>query len=388
MMNTKEKLPHDLVIEILSWLHVKHLCPLRFVSKFWYKLLTKDTQFAKLQFDRYMELNNNHPDPSILGSICWMEDENDSNLIFATEFESIDEALPLEYPFYKPTNTYIVCGISYGLLCISRCDGKEVYIWNPLINDHISISCLPAPSIRFPGYRNSTGFGFGFDQDSNIYKVVRIFNEIDFDEETSEIHDKKTQISVYSIGVDSMWRTVEVDIPHYLRSTCRIIPLVNGVLHWRTNRPGTTSWDLIVTFDLKEEVTSEFLLPHGVKFEGIVELSGFLCAIDRRIYEQETQIWVMKEYGVVSSWSKQYIIGKPEGYIPVYHLSALSVARNGEIVLTNHYENLVLYNPETNTIKDLKEFRFAVFLAYAYLGSIISPTAVSQAGHNLLEEKS
>ncbi|KAL5726254.1 phenylalanine N-monooxygenase [Ranunculus cassubicifolius] len=386
MMNTKEKLPHDLVIEILSWLHVKHLCPLRFVSKTWLHLLTKDTQFAKLQFDRYMEFNNNHPDPSILGSICRMEDENDSNLIFATEFESIDEALPLEYPFYQPTNRYIVCGISNGLLCISRCDDKEVYVWNPLINDHISISCLPAPSIRFPGYRNRTRFGFGFDQDSNVYKVVRFFNEIDFDEYTTEVHDKRTKISVYTIGVDSMWRTVEVDIPHDLTYTGGA--LVNGVLHWHTYRPGMTSWDLIVTFDVKEEVIGEFLLPHGIKFQDIVELSGFLCAIDRRINEQETQIWVMKEYGVVSSWSKQYIIEKPEGYIPVYHLSALGVTRKGEIVLSNYCENLVLYNPETNTIKDLKGFRFAVFLAYPYLGSIISPTAISQAGHNLLEEKS
>ncbi|KAL5726256.1 hypothetical protein ACHQM5_009311 [Ranunculus cassubicifolius] len=52
MMNTKEKLPHDLVIEILSWLPIKHLWPLRCVSKTWRKLLTKDTQFAKLQYDR------------------------------------------------------------------------------------------------------------------------------------------------------------------------------------------------------------------------------------------------------------------------------------------------------------------------------------------------
>ncbi|KAL5726258.1 hypothetical protein ACHQM5_009313 [Ranunculus cassubicifolius] len=402
MNNTNEKLPHDLVMEILSWLPIKHLSPLRCVSKTWRKLLTKDTQFAKLQYDRFLEINNNYPDPMILGLVC--RNENDSDLMLATEFISCDKALSVQLPFYQPTNSYYLCGIHNGLLCVSRLDKKEVYIWNPLIDDHIIISCLPAPAIRFPGYCKSTGFGlpapairfpgyckstgfgFGFDQDSNVYKVARFFCERNCDH-FGKILDSWTQISVYTLGVDSMWRTVEVDIDRMCNLTDDIMPLVNGALHWHTDRPGSISYDLIVAFDLKEEVISEFLLPHGIEFQDIVELGGFLCATDRP-GNSEVHIWVMKEYGVVSSWSKQYVIGKPEGDMYFCHLSTLRFTHNGEIILRKLSGDLVRYNPETNTVMDLKRSRFAVFLPYAYLGSIISPTAISRSDHHLLEEES
>ncbi|KAL5726257.1 hypothetical protein ACHQM5_009312 [Ranunculus cassubicifolius] len=378
MMNTKEKLPHDLVIEILSWLHVKHLWPLRCVSKTWLHLLTKDTQFAKLQYDRFLEINNNYPDPMILASLYH---RNDSNLFLATEFTSCDKAISVEYPVYQPTSSYHLCGISNGLLCLFRRDYKEVYIWNPLINDHITISCLPAPSSRFPGYKTYTRFGFGFDQDRNVYKVVRFFNEnYDVDDFLCDVLDSWTQISVYTIGVDSMWRIVEVDIE--LDFSAETLPLVNGFLHWSTDRPGSMS-----TFDLNEEVRGELLLPHGIKFEEVVELGGFLSATSRRA-NLELHVWLMKEYGVVSSWCKQYIIVKPEGYITFFQLSTMGLAHTGEVILKEIDGNLVLYNPETNTVRDLERFRFPNFIPYIYLGSIISPTAISRAGENLLEAES
>ncbi|KAL5726247.1 hypothetical protein ACHQM5_009302 [Ranunculus cassubicifolius] len=358
-IESREKLPHELVMEILSRLHIKHLSPLRFVSKTWFNLLTNDPQFAKLQFDRFMEINNNYPDPMILANMCSKENENDPYLFLATEFTSCDKAIPLRFPFYQAPNTYGLYGICNGLLCLSRDDDKEVYIWNPLVKDHITISCLPTPSIRFPGYnRTTTGFAFGFDRDNNVYKVVRFFEETEFDEVQGMIHDSWTQISVYTIGIDFMWRTVEVDIPHALIPTCRIIPLVNGVLHWRTNRPGTTSWDLMVTFDLKEEVISELLPP--------------------------------QEYGVVSSWSKQYVLRKPEGYKHIFHVHTLGVSHDGALIIKMFFGGFLQCNFYTNSVTALEDFDipYGVFLAYAYLGSIISPTVINGAGHNLLEEES
>ncbi|KAG5544934.1 hypothetical protein RHGRI_017407 [Rhododendron griersonianum] len=68
---------------------------------------------------------------------------------------------------------------------------------------------------------------------------------------------------------------------------------------------------------------------------------------DKRAYSKQCTVWVMKEYGVAESWSKQYEIDLDGRLVLV-----LGLRKNGEMLLVMGKE-LVSYNPESEGIKKL-----------------------------------
>ncbi|KAL5702389.1 hypothetical protein ACHQM5_027614 [Ranunculus cassubicifolius] len=369
-------IPHELVVEILTWLPAIHLWPLRCVNKTWFNLLTTDSNFAKLHFNRSIS------NPSIIAKTS----SGKANFHLATDYTACNESINLGFPFEEGEAYYSLIGISNGLICILHMTRNHVYIWNPIIKDQISIKYPPSPAY----------FGFGFHQDSNAYKVVKI------------VPRNALHVSVWTLGVDSSWRDLEVD------NECKIhfvismpSPIVNGCIHWLAIK-GPSYMTIILSFDMKDEVIAEIALPIEVSLMRIyddncleiMEIGGCLCICCYSAENQILQIWEMKDYGDVSSWRKLEL-GRPEvGDLVSFALQLKPrglIARTGEIMLQktsrvikgelspDMRRQLILYNFKTKLVTNLKEFGFEPCDVCVFVGSIISPRVISCL-HNDVED--
>lgn len=366
----RKNIPHELVMEILSRLPTEYLWPLRCVSKSWLQLITQDPHFAQLHLDASLK----NPNPGILSVTEGVL------LRIATDYTACDKAIQLELPFHP--NYYIPGVICNGLLLVCSLVDNEVYIWNPLTNDYISIP----DNTRYARCAFLTAYGFGFDKRRNEYKVMRaLYN----------YSDLSSQLSLYTLGVDSSWRTIE---EHNLCNvvpdgTC--IPHINGFLCWLTWKQGVL--EHILSFDLKDEAFQEIPPPNALNLNKqkrirMGELGGLLCLFVEHTRLQ-IDIWMMKEHGVVASWTKQFRIESPKGCRHGFSLGILGLVRGGGIILKkcsnrNHLLNeLSLYDPKTNSVRTLKRFQKPLQREYAFIGSLISPSAINGARKSLTKEQ-
>lgn len=374
-------IPHEVIVEVLSWLPAKHLLKFKCVSKTWLELLTLDPHFAKLHLDRSIKSSS----PSVL---AFRFEEEKMNFYLATDYIACDKAQLLETPFHLSSTEYSVSGICNGLVCLSGARENKLYIWNPLTRDHITISyssipsCFSSPVQEF----KDEAFAFGFRQDSNEYKILRFSTECDWT--TGGPH---LQLSAYTLGIDSSWRTVEEDISYPCFSGMVNNRLVNGVLHWFARKTGGSDTDIILGFDLKEEILRHILPPYDdryddlLDFKDIEELGGLLCVIVYHEMDCDVQIWAMKEYGVASSWTKLFTV-RETGVSQFLFSTVILGAHNGDMILWDllTMENsveLFRYNQETETIKSLEGFPFWFYHAFAYVASVVSPSVISGVWH-------
>ncbi|KAF9607800.1 hypothetical protein IFM89_001521 [Coptis chinensis] len=174
-----------------------------------------------------------------------------------------------------------------------------------------------------------------------------------------------------------VWKTLD-SVSYYINA---LEPaLVNGFLHWISPLYYNSIEKIIVSFDIKDEVFHEILMPKGFNYDDYEmqagELGGSLC-IFGRLYEWEVEVWVMKEYGVVGSWTKLYKVGRAEIEGEFFYLEPLGVANSGEIIAWKNGLELLLYNPKTNLIRTLEKFGVRFSKAYTFIGSLVSPKVIN-----------
>ncbi|XP_004297018.1 PREDICTED: F-box protein At3g07870-like [Fragaria vesca subsp. vesca] len=191
-----------------------------------------------------------------------------------------------------------VVGSCNGLLAV-RYNVCQFYISNPIIGDFFS---LPRPR----GDINcSFVWGFGFSPVSSVYKLVMV-----------SIPRKGTEgvveVRVLSVG-SGVWRSIGSSVyPFWIQSSGVCI---NGVIHWIVGtgklRLRLEDCFVIYALDVESECFQEFPLPRGTFHTGKVELElGVLqgCLTVNACYKNTISVWVMKEYGVEQSWTKEYVI--------------------------------------------------------------------------------
>ncbi|TXG64341.1 hypothetical protein EZV62_011335 [Acer yangbiense] len=134
----------------------------------------------------------------------------------------------------------------------------------------------------------------GFHHKTKDYKIVRImyFHGI----YRAYVEKEPPRVEVFSL-VRNSWREVGTYAGCCVRDD-RSTVVVNGRVHWFAKRTKDASSKFILAFDFGSENFGEITLPN-YHHDGESQSHG---------YELEISVAVMKEYGLVESWSRQYSI--------------------------------------------------------------------------------
>ncbi|KAL0002162.1 hypothetical protein SO802_015943 [Lithocarpus litseifolius] len=219
---------------------------------------------------------------------------------------------------------------------------------------------------------------FGFDQNSNDYKVVQVVEHRKKSAENS-ITRYCNFFYVYSLRADSWTQIFGTPVQHNnikLHSRRNEI-FFNGVHHWigsLNSEPGD-SYDhhIIMSFDMSREVFQIIRFPD--MFFPNKTLAVFNDCLACIVYgiNGYIDIWVMREYGVEDSWTKQLVV---EHLLGIQR--PLQILWNEEILLVDEKKTLVLYNIGSQEIKILQRTGYPkIFMptqAFFYVESLVSFT--------------
>ncbi|GAV81177.1 FBA_3 domain-containing protein [Cephalotus follicularis] len=221
-------------------------------------------------------------------------------------------------------------------------------LWNPATREfkllpeyNVQPPCIP--NLKPKKYHRITQIGS--DSKTNDYKVLCIWKTFYDDRFTV------TQRSaLYSLNADS-WKETRSDFS--VRCSNRTFNIVNSV-HYCTSHTD----NYIVAFDMVDEVFSKISMPpfdlssnYGCDSVGV--LNGNLVVVSSPYVElinRNVDIWVMKEYGVQESWTKQFTIGPISAHYSA-HCSPMALWKNGGLLLFDKITELFAYDPDTQEIK-------------------------------------
>ena len=229
---------------------------------------------------------------------------------------TFDRISEVQYPFdFTPGRAHVFGSCNGLLLCLADF-GKVIYVWNPSIK---KFKKLPGTCLGKLEKFTDLTVGFAYHSENNDYKVVRISCSIFLPTESLPLPD----VEVYTLSLDS-WRRVGYNLTTNVKfiNYCRFlpIPLVSGALHWmvRIIEGEEENRIIALAFDVNSEKFKKLALPHG--FIEADTLHRYLASFKEKLsfitcepIEQpgvpcQYSIWVMKEYGIVESWNKLFVI--------------------------------------------------------------------------------
>ncbi|KAI8551294.1 hypothetical protein RHMOL_Rhmol06G0174500 [Rhododendron molle] len=218
---------------------------------------------------------------------------------------------------YKMPTTSCLCGLAPPMMRAGKNSTPFTVTTKHLMNDQMTyvdntILCnptiqkwvrLPKPRVTFTSHGGfDHAIGFGFDAKSNDSKVVRIVHLLDFESEVPP------EIDLYSLSTGA-WRSISLlGLPCVIcgRATQAYL---NGAAHW-IGADMEKRCIMFLSFLMGDEAFHSMSLPADVPFlpGGLIPagIQGSLSVIEEKgfSYERRWCIWVMKEYGVASSWTK------------------------------------------------------------------------------------
>lgn len=303
-------LPDELVVlEILPRLPVKSLLRFRCVSKSWLSLISTP-HFIRVHLDKSSQ-NKDYSHLSLIAHTSAPRFAFKNCSVQSLLQEPVTHAANIDYPVEKAPSSISIVGSCNGLVCIVV-DCEQIYIWNP--------STRKSNKLKDSGFIRKqhcyTIYGFGYDEINDDYNVVAILRAL---------NHVKIETKVYSLKSDK-WRRIE-DIPG-------CFPFyswgkyVDRKLHW----PGYSGKQdrAVVSFDLAQAKYGELKLPtngEGASFPVLGVLGRCLSVTYEYQRSNTVDLWVMKEYGVMESWTK--ILTFPSfgirGPVP------LCISRNDEV---------------------------------------------------------
>ncbi|GAY52929.1 hypothetical protein CUMW_145730, partial [Citrus unshiu] len=186
-----------------------------------------------------------------------------------------------------------IFGYCNGLFAVkTRPKSKEIALWNPSTRKH---RILPKCCSDDNGSHECVN-GLGYDVASDDYKLVKNLQPGD---------DEFIGVSVYvhSLKTNS-WQQIKESC------FCKLCFALAG-LH--SSDPEVAKYDLMVAFDPKSEELYQVPLPpveDDGYFDEVDDFRGCLCLTsDYDMYEYNYQgpfsTWMMKEYGVMKSWTQK-----------------------------------------------------------------------------------
>ncbi|EOX93371.1 F-box and associated interaction domains-containing protein, putative [Theobroma cacao] len=368
-----ERLPQEIVVDILSRLPIPSLVQSKSVCRAWRSLI-RDLVLVNKHIWRMIQ-----NDPSfILQSYNPMQ-----NQLYFGDFSSQNDGnVIMKKLAIPPLPKFHVVGSCNGLLCLHTSQQSfEICIYNPFTRDYTELPKLTEHPRYNVGVR-----GFGFDLTTKEYKVVKISYQIRtcggsfprIARSTNSIirapvtspDPIEAVVHILTLGSPT-WRNLGT-VPFHLMTSQQSQVLINGKLHWVAYPNRNEKNNPIISFDLATEQFQEVPRPDcislsGRRFEQLVALRGCLSSASYHDDNERLEIWVMKEYNVKESWSKEFSIG---AYVPpilqqddtfnnsrfyMYKkcMRVLWQLRSGEILFECRNKALVLYDPHCRTFKDL-----------------------------------
>lgn len=314
-------LPLELITEILLQLPVKPLVRFQCVSKSW-RALINDPVFIH----RHLELSiAGNRERTLIFKEC---DVNPPLNCFCVPFngDRFDRDLvKIRQPLRDQKMYSQILDYCNGLVCIHNYE-RGIAIWNPLIRRYKE---LPFEPIEIPaGFTSGLpDLAFGHDPVNDDYKVMRVVPFYRKIEAT-----RAFEVKVYSLRAHS-WKRVEGEWPKEFSPRSSSASL-NGAFHWLVG-PLSRSMETLLAFDLATEKYREYTIPVQSDDDsvlGLEVLRGCLC-VCVNVFVTLNDVWVMKEYGVVSSWTRLYTI--VQGAVPwtFEYCKPLVYSKDGKKVL-------------------------------------------------------
>ncbi|GER54985.1 F-box family protein [Striga asiatica] len=371
------ELPVPLLHDILSRLPLLDILKCRCICKTFIKLL-KDPYFSRIHLSNAPTLRTNLILQKNIGTRRIFEtftfDLNESTVSSCrSSFDceknlnntrpSIRNGLPelskVNSEFSFRANGLTLIGSCNGLLCFycARPLRPFYMICNPILGERLKLPQLANPSALYT-YENSSSF-FGYCASTKRYKVVS-FMWLIFTDNLHFEYSKEMVAYVHTLGWGS-WR--RVDNPTCPRKNS-LDPLLTDTLHWinDTEKPS----EIIGSFDLEREKFG-FISPpvhfnsqyvSKLPWLNVSVLRGCLCIF--YMYEDSLfDVWVMGEYGVRESWTKEFSIDMKfycrlrveDLYRPV------KLFGNGDLWFISSLNSLVCFCPRKRTFKELRSIK-------------------------------
>lgn len=261
-------------------------------------------------------------------------------------------------------------GSCNGLLCLSLSYlGSNIFLWNPATRQYKNV---PEPEISVPQgkRRHSVCLGFGFDPNANDYKVVRFLCYKGLKPSVQPVQ----KVEVYSKIRDS-WRENNVGLQFKVTESSSPTAVVSGGIHWMAT--GSDYSEVIACFVMGREVFEEMSLPDSYGIGG-TDIGKQLAVVKdclavvvyplRGDVNKGIDVWVMKEYGVKESWTKQFRFGTFSGVA-----RPLACFKSGEFIMQNNKDKLFLYDPNTRKFDKLPLCRARyIYDIHTYMESLVS----------------
>jgi len=370
--------PTELFVDILSRSPVQSLLRFRSTSKSLRSFIDSHT-FTKLY------LKNSFSIKIILRHKYDLYQLDFSNLTTHVKIY-----VPLNINLFNP-KIYLLGGSCNGLLCISN-GVSEIALWNPNIRKHRVIPYLPILSGESEFLLTKCVHGFGFDQSTRDYKLVRVsyfkgIQHVMF----------KTQVRLFSSKTNS-WKVLP-NIPYAFHCAQPVGAFVENSLHWVVTRNTPNRYQvqpcLIVAFNLTQEVFKEVPLPEiqraaNVRYQIDVSLLGeCLCMIVNYVtlnhvtgnrHTTNVEVWVMKKYGYRDSWCKLFTLEVSCFDIRLISLKPLfyssdgsKVLLEGEYGLNRDFKKLFWYDlksEKVTCVQGIPDFNEATI----YVGTLLPPS--------------
>ncbi|KAL3824132.1 hypothetical protein ACJIZ3_020202 [Penstemon smallii] len=301
--------PEDLMIEILVCLPVKSIVRFRCVSKTWCNMV-KSPSFIN------HHLRNQRRRNVLLVRRCLLPPPQYDDVLSFHDPNSpeLEEVCPnLSIPFlkdlrmgkpgsctYNPNNIRILGGCN-GLVCIFYIN-FVVILCNPALREFKMLPPFPLDSAYYP-----SRIGFGITACTNDFKVVLLLQSRD------EYCKSPYTVNMYSSSTSS-WKQIHIAPTTQVGHMEMWSELFfNGVCHWPATRSPKFE-RAILCFDLSTEVLGWLEYPdisyERSKWSRLMVMNECFAVVWLNLFGRAitTEIWVMKEYGVRESWTKQFSI--------------------------------------------------------------------------------
>ncbi|CAI8619571.1 unnamed protein product [Vicia faba] len=364
---SRSDLPEELIVEILLRLPVRSLVQFKCICKSW-KTLISDPKFVK----RHLQISSAEPNLIHLFFSQLSEPQKIVSYPLKPLFQNILPPVNSS-GMMKMKNQYWIIGSCNGLLCMYNRYHHCVKLRNP----SIMFKSNKSPRAVSFEWMNIL-YGFGFDRVNDKYKVLLVVR--------NKNDPNQILTRVYTFGLDS-WKT----IPNFQITPTGPFSLlgkfVSGNLNWIAKKRVVSVSSsqiviLILSFDLEKETCKELLLPQhdGDKVYGhtLYVLSNCL-GVCYETNKTHWVVWLMKEYGVVESWTKFMIIPLDKFNKPPAIVIPVFVLENGAVLLVNKYTSqFVLYDLNTGeldysldySLKGISNFRHNLHICCESLVSL------------------